>query len=77
MITATDIEELKSFCRNRYRQENDTAEVEIAFGYVDYTDHPIIADYEERGYKLYDTYTFVHGAKWGEVLIFVKKQKQA
>lgn len=75
MATNIDIEKVKTLCEEHYRQDNPTAEVEIAFGYVDYIKHPIIVDYEERGYRLYDTYTFVHGAQWGEVLVFVKKNE--
>lgn len=73
MIRGVDIEKLKSFCKERCRQEDATAKVEIVFGYVDYTEHPVIADYEERGYILHDTFTFGHGEQWGEILIFVKQ----
>lgn len=73
MMQDVEIEDLRQWCEGRYRQEDATAEVEIVFGCVDYTEHPVIADYEERGYILYDTFTFGHGEQWGEILIFVKQ----
>ncbi len=73
MIHDVEIENLRQWCEDRCRQEDATAEVEIVFGYVDYTEHPVIADYEERGYILYDTFTFGHGEQWGEILVFVKQ----
>lgn len=73
MIHDVEIEDLRQWCEGRYRQEDSTAEVEIVFGYVDYTVHPVIAYYEDRGYILYDTFTFGHGEQWGEILIFVKQ----
>ena len=75
MITDFDIEKFMSLCKGRYQQEDVTAEVEVIFGYVDYTEHPVIADYEDRGYILHDTFTFGHGEQWGEVLIFVKDKR--
>lgn len=73
MTQDVEIENLRHWCKEHYTQENATSEVEVVFGYVDYTEHPVIADYEERGYILHDTFTFGHGEQWGEVLIFVKK----
>ena len=73
MMQDVEIEDLRQWCEGRCRQEDATAEVEIVFGCVDYTEHPVIADYEERGYILYDTFTFGHGEQWGEILIFVKQ----
>ena len=72
-MTDNSLEELRKFYEQLYHTKNSTAEAVVALGYVDYIDHPVIKEYEQRGYILHDAIVFGHGEVWGEILIFVKK----
>ncbi len=74
MLIDNDLGDLRKFYEEKYREEDSSAEVVVALGYVDYTDHPAIKEYEQRGYILHDAIVFGRGEDWGEILIFVKKQ---
>ena len=71
-MTNNSLENLRKFYEQQYRTEDNTAEAVVALGYVDYSDHPVIKEYEQRGYILHDAIVFGRGEDWGEVLIFVK-----
>lgn len=74
MMDDNNLEELRQFYEKQYQTKDRTAEVVVVLGYVDYTDHPAIKEYEQRGYTLYDALVFGRGEEWGEVLIFIKRQ---
>ncbi len=71
-MTDNSLEDLREFYEQQYRTKDSTAEVVVALGYVDYTDHPVIKEYEQRGFILHDAIVFGRGEEWGEVLIFIK-----
>ena len=64
---------MRKFYEEQYRKEDSTAEAVVALGYVDYTDHPAVREYERHGYALHDAVVFGRGEQWGEVLIFTKR----
>ena len=61
MMKDNDFEELRQFYEQHYRTKDSTAEAVVALGYVDYTDHPAIKEYEQRGYILHDAIVFGRG----------------
>ena len=71
-MTDNSLEELRRFYEQQYRARDSTAEAVVALGYVDYTDHPTVKEYEQRGFILHDAIVFGRGEDWGEVLVFVK-----
>lgn len=70
------LEKLRQFYEQQYRIKDSTAETVVAIGYVDYADHPVIKEYEQRGFILHDAIVFGRGEDWGEVLIFVKRTQE-
>ena len=74
MMDDNNLEELRQFYEKQYQTKDSTAEAVVVLGYVDYTAHPAIKEYEQRGYTLYDALVFGRGEEWGEVLIFIKRQ---
>ena len=74
MMDDNDLEELRQFYEKQFQTKDRTAEAVLVLGYIDYTDHPAIKEYEQRGYTLYDALVFGRGEEWGEVLIFIKRQ---
>lgn len=70
------LENLRKFYEQQYRTEDNTAEAVVALGYVDYSDHPAVKEYEQRGFILHDAIVFGRGEDWGEVLVFVKRTQE-
>lgn len=70
------LENLRKFYEQQYRTEDSTAEAVVALGYVDYSDHPAVKEYEQRDFILHDAIVFGRGEDWGEVLIFVKRTQE-
>lgn len=70
------LEDLRKFYELQYRKEDSTAEAVVVLGYVDYSDHPAVKDYERRDFILHDAIVFGRGEDWGEVLIFVKRTQE-
>ena len=75
-MTNNSLESLRKFYEQQYRTKDNTAEVVVVLGYVDYSDHPAVMEYERRGFILQDAIVFGRGEDWGEVLVFVKRTQE-
>ena len=72
MMDDNNLEELRQFYEKQFQTKDRTAEAVVVLGYIDYTDHPAIKEYEQRGYTLYDALVFGRGEEWGGI----KKKKK-